>query len=237
VIPDVQLEGDIEALAVVGGTLSDPRFSGQAGLTEGEALIAGFPHAFEELEALALIYPGRIVLDHLTAEFAGGDLRAAGTIDLVDLAEGRLRRSPAGRRCSTSRSAFPEGFLLRGDANLTLVTRPDGQLLAGSVELERAFYLEDVPAGLGQPPAGGLPAHAARGGGGRRGARRHAAQRRRPRPGRAARAQQHRQPRGRRRPRGARHPGASGGARPSRDRRRRRASCTPTTSTRSSAAC
>ncbi|HUO87091.1 MAG TPA: translocation/assembly module TamB domain-containing protein, partial [Thermoanaerobaculia bacterium] len=147
-IPNVQLEGDIEALAVVGGTLSDPRFSGQAGLTEGEALVAGFPHAFEELDALALIYPGRIVLDHLTAEVAGGDLRAAGVVELVDLAAGRLDYRLQAQVLDVA-VRFPEGFLLRGDAHLTLTTRPDGRLLAGSVDLERAFYLEDVPAGLG----------------------------------------------------------------------------------------
>lgn len=148
-LPTFDLDGEVQALAVVGGTLSDPRFSGQASLLDGEALIDGFPHAFEGIEATALFYPGRIVLDNLTARLAGGELRAAGTIVLVDLAAGRLDyRMQAQIRDVSVR--FPEGFLLRGDANLTLVSRPDGQLLAGNVDLERAFYLEDVPAGLGQ---------------------------------------------------------------------------------------
>ncbi|HEX6201772.1 MAG TPA: translocation/assembly module TamB domain-containing protein, partial [Thermoanaerobaculia bacterium] len=147
-VPRVDLEGEVEALAVVGGTLSDPAFSGQASLRDGEALVDGFPHAFENLEAVALFYPGRIVIDNVTADLAGGDLRAAGTIELVDLAAGRVDYRLQARVSDVS-VRFPEGFLLRGDANLTLTTRPEGRLLAGAVDLERAFYLEDVPAGLG----------------------------------------------------------------------------------------
>jgi translocation and assembly module TamB len=45
---------------------------------------------------------------------------------------------------------YPEGFLLRGDANLALVSTPDGRLISGVVDLERAFYLSDVPAGFSQ---------------------------------------------------------------------------------------
>jgi hypothetical protein len=148
VIPDVDLEGEVEALAVVRGTMAEPAFSGQASLIGGEALVAGFPHAFEDVEATALLYPGRIVLDNVTADVAGGDLRAAGTIDL-DLGEGGVDYRLQARVADVS-VRFPEGFLLRGDANLTLTSRPDGRLLAGSVDLERAFYLQDVPAGLGE---------------------------------------------------------------------------------------
>lgn len=148
-VPDVDLEGELQALAVVGGTLTDPRFSGQASLLGGEALLAGFPHAFEDLEATALLYPGRIVLDNVTAKVAGGDVRMAGTIELVDLAAGRFDYRLQAQVADVS-VRFPEGFMLRGDANVTLVSRPDGQLLAGTVDLDRAFYLQDVPAGLGQ---------------------------------------------------------------------------------------
>lgn len=148
-VPQVDLEGEVEALAVVRGTLSDPAFSGQASLRDGEALVDGFPHAFEDLQAVALFYPGRIVLDNVTADLAGGDLRAAGTIELVDLAAGRVDYRLQAQVSDVS-VRFPEGFLLRGDANLTLTTRPEGRLLAGAVDLERAFYLEDVPAGLGE---------------------------------------------------------------------------------------
>lgn len=147
-VPQTDLEGDVEALAVVRGTLSDPVFSGQASLRDGEALVAGFPHAFENLEAVALFYPGRIVVDNVTADVAGGDLRAAGTIELADLAAGQVDYRFQAQVSDVS-VRYPEGFLLRGDANLTLTTRPEGRLLAGAVDLERAFYLEDVPAGLG----------------------------------------------------------------------------------------
>ncbi|HEX2164678.1 MAG TPA: translocation/assembly module TamB domain-containing protein, partial [Thermoanaerobaculia bacterium] len=147
-VPNVQLEGDVEALAVVRGTAADPRFSGQAALVDGEMLVAGFPHAFEELQAVALLYPDRVVLDHARAEVAGGDLRAAGEIGLIDVSAGMFDYRLQAEVTDVA-VRYPEGFLLRGDANLVLTSEEDGRLLAGAVDLDRAFYVEDVPAGIG----------------------------------------------------------------------------------------
>jgi autotransporter translocation and assembly factor TamB len=146
-IPNVDLEGDVELLAVVRGTLPDPRLNGQAAIVGGEALIADFPHALENLSATILLYPERAVLDSLTAEFAGGDLRAAGAVDVVDLSEGlfdyRLQAQVADVAVR-----YPEGFLLRGGGDFSLTSRAGGRSLTGLVRLTRAFYLQDVPAGL-----------------------------------------------------------------------------------------
>ncbi|MCZ7651609.1 MAG: translocation/assembly module TamB [Thermoanaerobaculia bacterium] len=45
---------------------------------------------------------------------------------------------------------YPAGWLLEADADLALVSQPQGRALRGSIELARAFYLRDFPADLGQ---------------------------------------------------------------------------------------
>ncbi len=144
----MHLSGELTALAVGRGTLADPRLSGQAELAHGRAIVDGFPHALEHLDAVALFYPDRVVLDTLTAEVAGGDLRAAGRVDLVDLAAGDVSYRIQAQVHDVS-VRYPEGFLIRGSGNVSVSSTPDGRLIAGTVDLQRAFYLQDVPAGLG----------------------------------------------------------------------------------------
>ncbi|HEX2254044.1 MAG TPA: translocation/assembly module TamB domain-containing protein [Thermoanaerobaculia bacterium] len=146
-VPGVEVDGRVLALAVLGGTASDPRLNGQGEITGGELIVAGFPHAFENLQATLLFYPDRVVLDSLAAEVAGGEVRGAGRLELASFGDGPLdfRLQAEAENVSVR---YPEGFLLRGDAVLTLADAGQGRLLSGVVELERAFYLQDVPAGL-----------------------------------------------------------------------------------------
>ena len=146
-VPALDLEGDFRALATVRGTLGEPRLSGQGEIVGGQVIVADFPHALEDVTATVLLYPERIVLDSLRADVAGGDLRAAGRVDLLNLAEGELAYRFQAEVHGVS-VRYPEGFLLRGDANLSFVSTPDGSLIAGIVDLERAFYLQDVPVGV-----------------------------------------------------------------------------------------
>ena len=140
--------GRVRALATVGGGLAEPRINGQGEMADGDLLVAALPHAIEAIDAVVLFYPGRVVLDSLGARMAGGALRAAGEMTL-----------PAADREATYRFQLaavdvgvraPEGFLLRGDANLSLTTVADGRLVSGTVDLDRAFYLEDVEIGITQ---------------------------------------------------------------------------------------
>jgi len=146
-VPGLELEGDFQALATVGGTLAEPRLNGQGEILGGQAIVADFPHALEDVTATVLFYPERIVLDSLRADVAGGDLRAAGRVDLLNLAEGEIAYRFQTEVDGVS-VRYPEGFLLRGDANLSFASTPDGSLIAGVVDLERAFYLQDVPVGV-----------------------------------------------------------------------------------------
>ena len=144
VVPQVDLDGDFDVLATVRGTLAEPQVSGQGEIRDGRLILSGFPHSLDGLTATALFYPNQVVLDSLQADFAGGKVRAAGRIDLSHLDEGKFdyRFQASGEGLSVR---YPEGFLLRGDANLSLVSTEDGRQLVGTVDLDRAFYLEDIP--------------------------------------------------------------------------------------------
>lgn len=149
VLEDYEMGGRIQALASVGGTLGNPAVNGQGEVRGGTLILPDFPHALENVDAIALFYPNRIVLDSAEARLGGGRLRAEGSVDLAGLPQGDLDyRFQVRLRDATLR--YPEGFLLRGGGNVTVTTTPDGRLISGVIELERAFYLEDVPVGVTQ---------------------------------------------------------------------------------------
>ncbi len=146
VIPGLTASGDLELLAAVRGTLERPRLSGQAELSGGRFRFREFPHTFERARAMILLDPDRIVIDSFTAELAGGRLRGGGNVRL-DTAEPEYSFQLAAEEVGLR---YPPGWLLRTNADLTLVSQPQGRTLRGTVTLARAFYLRDFPADLGQ---------------------------------------------------------------------------------------
>ena len=149
VVPQVDVDGKFEVLATVGGTTDEPRVNGQGEMRGGRVLFAGFPHSFENLTATVLFYPQQVVLDSVAADFAGGHFRGAGRVGLDRLAEGEFDYRFQGTATGVS-VRYPEGFLLRGDANFSLTSTADGRQIVGSADLDRAFYLEDVPVRVSQ---------------------------------------------------------------------------------------
>ncbi|HMB53122.1 MAG TPA: translocation/assembly module TamB domain-containing protein, partial [Thermoanaerobaculia bacterium] len=140
--------GRVRALATVDGRLAEPRINGQGEMIDGSLLLDALPHAIESIDAVVLFYPGRAVLDDAGARMAGGALRAGGEVTLPTAQRDLSYRFQLQAVDVAVRA--PEGFLLRGDANISLSTVADGRLVAGSVDLDRAFYLEDVDVGITQ---------------------------------------------------------------------------------------
>jgi autotransporter translocation and assembly factor TamB len=153
-LPGVEIEGTLEALATVGGTVAAPRVNGQGQFRDGQVILPDFPHALENANALAFFNPGQVILDSFRGDLAGGRVQASGTVDLPrPAAPGRAARDFGYRLQAQVRDVsmrYPEGFLIRGDAEMTLLTVRGGQELAGVVRLERAFYVRDVPTGAAE---------------------------------------------------------------------------------------
>lgn len=138
----IDLGGRVDALAKVRGTPSRPEVNGQAGWTGGRYLPPAFPHGFEQATALALFYPDAVVLDRLSARFAGGDLTAAGRFDLPTPERPFDFRVEAAVREATVR--WPAGWQLRGDADLSFAGGADSRQVRGEVRLDRVWYTQDL---------------------------------------------------------------------------------------------
>ncbi len=149
-MPGSDLAGTLAVLGSVRGPAAEPRIVGQGEVEDGRAILPGFPHAVESIAATVFFEPGEVILDSLAAELAGGDVRAQGRIALPagDAAPGAGAdyRFQARARGFTLR--WPEGFVLRGGADLSLVSAGAERQISGVVELDRIFYLEDVTVSL-----------------------------------------------------------------------------------------
>ncbi|MEM7051751.1 MAG: translocation/assembly module TamB domain-containing protein [Acidobacteriota bacterium] len=147
-LPTLKADGTFSLLATVRGPLASPAINGLGELQQGRLVMAGFPHSFDAVDLRLLFDPGVVILDRLTSEFAGGTARAAGELDLAELLAGNLDYRLQTRMEDVT-LRYPEGFVVRGDA--ALVTTPvagGGTQVAGTVDLQRAFYLQDVPVSL-----------------------------------------------------------------------------------------
>ncbi len=138
----LDLTGRVAALATIHGTLSAPSLNGQAELADGRWIPPGLPHSFEAGRALLLLYPDFLVLDQGRADFAGGVLTATGRIDLARGGAPLSYRLQANAKRLNLR--YPEGWLLRGDGDLTLTSSADGRQVRGLLQLDRVYYLQDV---------------------------------------------------------------------------------------------
>lgn len=143
--PTIDLDGVFDVLATVRGTVRQPRINGQGELRGGHLIVEGFPQSLDDLSAVVLFYPERVVLDRLDAEIGGGSLRAFGTAQLYG-PQGLEYRLQAAVEDVTVR--YPEGFWFRGDGALTLQSTAYGRVIRGTVDLDRAYYVEDVEVGL-----------------------------------------------------------------------------------------
>lgn len=141
-------DGRIELLSVVGGTLDEPALNGQAALRDGRFIPPGFPHSIDRLTMLALLYPDAIVLDSATGDFAGGRIAAFGRVELPG--EGVVPSYRIQAALTDAAIRYPEGFLLRGQADLTMQSSEEGRQIRGSVDLDRASYVQDINLSLPQ---------------------------------------------------------------------------------------
>lgn len=153
VAPTLDLAGTFDVLATVRGTVREPRLNGQGELRDGRLLMEGVPQSLENLSAVVLFYPQQVVLDRLRADVGGGTVQASGRVGLF---------GPGGPDYDLQASVdgvtvrYPEGFWLRADAALSLLSTPDGRLLRGAIQLDRAYYLQDVEVSILQLLRGAL---------------------------------------------------------------------------------
>ena len=147
-LPTLQVNGGLDMLATVRGTLANPIWNGQGAMRGARIIVLGFPHALEDFTATVALEPSRLVVDTLSAKIGGGVIQGSGTVNLPggDAAgDYRLQLIAKGVQLR-----YPEGFLLRGDAELALAPSETGRVIRGVVNLDRVYYLEDLKLGPAQ---------------------------------------------------------------------------------------
>jgi len=145
-LPQVNVGGRFEALGRIDGSLNHPHFDGQGRFLGARVTLADLGQSFDDIQGTVLFEPTELVVSDVQARFAGGTLRVAGSIPYAIGESGADYRLQASARGVTLR--YPEGWLLRGDADLTVAGTPEGRVIRGAVNLDRAFYLRDVKLGV-----------------------------------------------------------------------------------------
>ncbi len=147
VLPGFELSGSSDLLATVRGTADAPKVNGQASLRPGVRLTSeALPEPIDNLRGVALFYPDRLVVDRMQGTMGGGTLQASGTLEWPRPDEPTSARFQVTLRKVTMH--YPEGWTVRGDADLVWSIDGDEQTVRGQAELDRALYLRDVDLGL-----------------------------------------------------------------------------------------
>ncbi|MES1245302.1 MAG: translocation/assembly module TamB domain-containing protein [Acidobacteriota bacterium] len=141
--PGFDVDGSVDVLAVVRGTVSDPRVDGQGVIRGARFLVPELSNAFENVQGVVLFNRDAVVLDNLRADLGEGTVRATGSIDLPgpDRPDVTYRLQVAAEGVSLR---YPEPFILRGDADLSLVASSQSRQIRGEVRLDRAYFLQDI---------------------------------------------------------------------------------------------
>jgi hypothetical protein len=144
-VPNLQLDGFLDVLATVRGTLDDPVLNGQGELRQAKLVIPQFPLELNNIGGMVFFTRNGIELEGVRANLGGGTIQASGRVALPRPGEDFSYRLAVVASGISLR--YPEGFLARGDANLSLVSTPQSRVIRGEVRLDRMFYLEDVRVG------------------------------------------------------------------------------------------
>ena len=144
-VPNLQLDGFLDVLATVRGTLDDPVLNGQGELRQAKLVIPQLPLELSNIGGMVFFTRNGIELEGVHADLGGGRIQASGRVALPRPGEDFTYRLAVVASGISLR--YPEGFLARGDANLSLVSTPQSRVIRGEVRLDRLFYLEDVRLG------------------------------------------------------------------------------------------
>ncbi len=141
--PGFDVTGFADALAVVRGTVDNPLVDGQGVIRGARFLVPDFPNAFENIEGVVLFNRDSIALDSLRADLGEGTLQVTGSVDLPGPGQpdATYRLQLEADEVSLR---YPEPFLLRGNADLTLVANRQSRQIRGEVKLDRAYFLQDI---------------------------------------------------------------------------------------------
>jgi translocation and assembly module TamB len=145
-LPDYRIQGGVDLLGAVRGTVGNPILTGQGAVRDGQVIVPNLAYALDDINGFLSFNRDRIVLEDLSARLGGGNLRANGTLVLPG--PGRTLSYRLNVAALDISMRFPEFLNNRGDAEVSLISSDGGRQIVGQVNLQRSLYVEDVPVDL-----------------------------------------------------------------------------------------
>jgi len=141
----LKMDGVLDLIATVRGTLDDPVLSGQGELRDAKLVIPQLSQQLDNLHGTLYFSHNGIEVEGLRADMGGGKVQVSAQVTLPRPGEDFSYRVQAALSDVSIR--YPEGFLARGDGDVALVSTPQSRIVRGQIRLNRLFYLEDVRLG------------------------------------------------------------------------------------------
>lgn len=147
--PEYRLEGAVDLLGAVRGTLADPSLSGEGEIRGGHMIVPALAQSIDDINGFLYLSRDQISVEVPHARLGTtGTLRVAGNVTLPG--PGRKLAYNFGAQAGNVSLRFPEFLNNRGNASLSLISEGEGRLITGTVRLERSLYVEDINVDLVQ---------------------------------------------------------------------------------------
>jgi hypothetical protein len=139
-LPDVALTGRLTLNVAASGTVDVPALSGTVRVENAKYRLAGLTQIVDDIDGVVTFHGSRAEIDGIRAHVGGGDLFAAGSVNLKGLTLENFRLTIQARRVALR---YPEGMRLVVDADLVATGVPGGHVVRGEVTLLRGTYSRD----------------------------------------------------------------------------------------------
>jgi hypothetical protein len=139
--PNLISSGAAVLNATIAGTGAEPRFSGQAQISDGRVRYRTFPHGLEHINGPITFDATSIDVAGLRAQMGGGDVQFGGNIRLNGYAPEQFNLTAEGR---SMRLHYPTGFASTVDASLSFVGPIGTPTLGGTVTVLRSSFQGEI---------------------------------------------------------------------------------------------
>lgn len=144
---EYRIEGALDVLGSIRGTLDDPSLRGQGEIRGANAIVPGLAQEIENVQGFLSFNSDRITVVEMRARLGNGTVQVTNG-DLTLPGPGRTLSYRLDLLAEDISLRFPEFLLNRGDASITIASTETGQVIRGDITLERSLYVQDVPLDL-----------------------------------------------------------------------------------------
>jgi translocation and assembly module TamB len=140
-IPDLTATGQADANVAIQGTLSKPRITGRATVSDASAIYAESPIGLSHVKGELVFDSSRLLFENLTADSGGGQLTLGGSVTYGE--DGPVRYEITATTPQV-RVRYPTGMSWLVGGSLQLSGTTEAAILSGNVELKRLLFAPGV---------------------------------------------------------------------------------------------